>query len=100
MTAAELLRRAAGRVQCGWTRRTFARDVNGHDVEYGSAEACQWCAVGAVMREAGARATEVLQLMGGSFRVIQLNDHVWGSAADAAREMMAAADAADRGKAP
>lgn len=96
MTTADILRNAAARVLLGWTRNTYARDAQGHEVGSGSDAAAQWCAVGAVMCEAGPRASAVLALMGGAGKVIEQNDHVWTSAQEAAAAMLAAADAADR----
>ena len=96
----EILRRAASRVRRGWTTGVYARDVNGEPCAEGARAAVCWCAVGAIMAEAmmeGHSVTDVLALMGGAGRVIQLNDSEWSSGQDAADAMMRAVTEATNG---
>lgn len=94
LTAADLLRLAAARVLRGWTRDAYARDADGRVVGAAEPAAVCWCAIGAIMADAGPRTTEVLRLMGGSNWLVQHNDHVWASGDQAAAAMLAVADQA------
>jgi hypothetical protein len=49
----ETLRLAKALIRKGWTKRWFAGDAEGHNVESGSAKAVRFCAVGAVSRVSG-----------------------------------------------
>lgn len=44
------LRNAQDIISYGWTRRTLARDVNGHSVRPADNLACEWCISGALMK--------------------------------------------------
>ncbi len=50
-TTAEILRRAAARVERGWCRGAYARDARGNPVADGSEPARSWCALGAIHAE-------------------------------------------------
>lgn len=52
MSAEEVLRRAARLVERGWVQDEFARDERGNVVNPESPAACEWCAMGALMRAA------------------------------------------------
>lgn len=48
MTSLEILLAARAKIAQGWNRTWFASDINGKACEASSAEACKWCALGAI----------------------------------------------------
>lgn len=57
LTTAEVLTTASGYIRRGWTRHTLARNRYRTRVPVTDAEACRFCALGAVYRAAGVNPT-------------------------------------------
>lgn len=63
-TIADILERAAARVERGWTQDAFARDTNGLECSVFSEHAIAWCLAGAVDAETSMRAAVFLEAIG------------------------------------
>ena len=53
MTNKEILTKARGLIEKGWTKNTFARNPNGNPVFAKDPSACKWCASGAIWAVTG-----------------------------------------------
>jgi len=96
MTPAEILRKAADKLDQGWTQGVMARDARGERVNANDPAACAWCAMGsicAVAPEGGdrAEAIDALELYLDE-DIIGFNDDKWTDAGQVKDAMRAVAD--------
>jgi hypothetical protein len=81
MTTKEMLTEARSLIKKGWTQGSFAKDVNGNEVDPKSSQAVSWCSLGAMEaacycpRDSRLPILDILRRAAGTCVISDWNDH-------------------------